>query len=369
MSQEKITPKTPDQTWLESYFYPTLLEAKAYKIDTPVVDVKLDQNESPWDWPQHLKKKILDRVAEKPWNRYPEPIGEELHQRLSDYVGVPANCLLTSPGSNMMIPLVFDAMAKSLSGKVVVARPSFALFEMHCNYAGIPYETWDLDENFEYQLDRLPELPDGSFVVFASPNNPTGTSISPEMLETMLAQNPKTMFLADEAYYEFNDQPYTHLMAKYSNLMILRTMSKTMGAAGVRLGYLMAPAAIIEQVKKLRLPYLLNHFSMEAAKIILSDDEMQAFVKKNIENAVSERDRIYQALSKKAADGGFRVFNSKANFLLLQWLQADACDKAYRHLIEKGILVRNMSKGPGLAGCLRVSIGTQEENDRLIAVF
>ena len=366
---KQLTPKKPEAAWLESYFYPSLVNAKAYAIEAPKVEYKLDQNESPWDWPQNLKEKILAKVAEKEWNRYPEPMGEELQASLSKYVGVPADCLLTGPGSNYLISLIFEGMTRKLSGKVVIARPSFALFEMQCNYGGVPYETWDLDENFEYQTSRLPSLPEGSFVVFASPNNPTGSSLSQETLEKLLKENPKTMFLADEAYYEFNDEPYTHLLKDYSNLMILRTMSKTMGAAGIRLGYLMGSSDLIQQLKKLRLPFLLNHFSMEAAKIILTDSEMQDFVQKNVENAVSERNRMWEILSAKGEAGGYRVFNSKANFILMQWHKDEDCQAAYQKLVENNVLVRNISKGPGLQGCLRVSVGSVEENNALLSVF
>ena len=124
-----ITPKNPSQDWLGSYFLPGLLEAKAYAIDTPEVSIKLDQNESPWDWPMPLKEKILSTVAKKEWNRYPESMGEELHRLLGEYVNVPADCLLTSPGSNVLIPLVLDAMGRNTKGKVVIARPSFALLK------------------------------------------------------------------------------------------------------------------------------------------------------------------------------------------------------------------------------------------------
>lgn len=367
MSHQNIVPLNADEAWMASYVPPSLLDAPAYKIDTPNVAVKLDQNESPWDWPDHLKKTILDRVAKVKWNRYPEPFGEELHELLGNYIGVPANCLITSPGSNLLVTLVLDALGMHLPGKVVVARPSFALFEMHCRYRGISYETWDLDENFEYQVDKLPQLPPGSLVVFASPNNPTGSSLPYETLDGLLAANPKTIFVADEAYYEFNDQSYTDLLGKYSNLMILRTMSKTMGAAGVRLGYLIAPENMINQIKKLRLPYLLNHFSMEAAKVILTDDHMKSFVQKNIDNAIQERERVWQQLSTKAESGGYRVFNSKANFLLIQWSDDDSCQRAYQNLLNKGVLLRNISKGPALGGCLRLTIGTAEENNMVIS--
>ena len=168
---------------------------------------------------------------------------------------------------------------------------------MHCHYAGISYEPWNLDQDFNYNISDLDDLPAKSLVIFASPNNPTGTTLSIEDLKSLLEKHPESMFLADEAYFEFNDQPYVELLKDHSNLMILRTMSKTMGAAGIRLGYLMGASALIQELKKVRLPFMLNHFAMESAKVILSDAEMQSFVSNNVKNAMDERERIFQALA------------------------------------------------------------------------
>ncbi len=364
MSTDRIIiPKEPEKPWLEQFFLPSLLSTNPYKIDTPEVEVKLDQNESPWDWPPALKQRILDRVRAKSWNRYPESYGVDLHHLLGSYVGVSPECLLTSPGSNALIPLIIDTMGRNVKGKVVIARPSFALFEMHCQYAGISYEPWNLNKDFEYDLASLPPLPEQSLVVFASPNNPTGTSLDINLLDKLLGDHPRSMFLADEAYFEFNDQPYIELLQRHSNLMILRTMSKTMGAAGIRLGYLIGAAPLIAQLKKVRLPYLLNHFAMEAAKVILSDPEMQEFVQNNVRNAIAERESVRTKLIPLAKANNFRVIPSKANFLLLQWQNQQSCQEAYHNLVKNRVLVRNISGGPGLAGCLRVSIGTQDENE------
>lgn len=362
----RVHPKKPEQEWLNQYFSPGLLSTAEYHLDTPKVKVKLDQNESPWDWTDDLKEKILEKVKLKSWNRYPESHGDALQRLLSEYVGVPAECLLTGPGSNHIISLIINDMARNVKGKVVIAQPTFALFEMYCKFADIQYETWKLNQDFEYELANLPELPAKSLVIFASPNNPTGTSLDIDMLRQLLLDYPDSLFLADEAYFEFNDQPYIDLLRDHSNLMILRTMSKTMGAAGVRLGYLIASEAIIAQLRKVRMPFLLNHFAMEAANVMLSDPEIQTFIQGNIDNAISERERVRNALKPLGQRGGFRVIPSLANFLLVQWDSQKACQRAYENMIEYGVLVRNVSKGPGLNACLRVSIGTQKENNFLI---
>jgi histidinol-phosphate aminotransferase len=355
--------------WLGAFFQPSLLAAKAYKIDAPQgITIKLDQNESPWDWPLQLKDKILTNLKNKEWNRYPESMAASLTATLAQYVGVEPECLLTSPGSNHLIALVMDALGRCLRGKVVIARPSFALFESHCHNSGIPFETWDLDENFCYRRERLPKLPDGSLVVFASPNNPTGTGLPKTEFRALLRDFPKVMFLADEAYYEFDDEPYTDLLGEHSNLLILRTLSKTMGAAGVRLGYAIGSPELISLLSKPRLPYLLNHFTMEAAHVMLTDPDMKAFVARNIENARSERERVFKALRSMPCMG-LEVINSKANFLLMRWPNQVDADRVYIGLKTQGILLRNVSSGPGLQGCLRVSIGTAQENDAFLKVM
>ncbi len=369
VSPNVLQPKSPDMNWLGAYFQPSLLAAKPYKIDAPQgITIKLDQNESPWDWPVQLKDKILARLKNLEWNRYPESMAASLAEILAQYVGVKPECLITSPGSNHLIALILDALGRRLPGKVVIARPSFALFESHCHYAGIPFESWDLDENLCYQRERLPALPDGSLVVFASPNNPTGTGLPKAEFRALLKEFPKVLFLADEAYYEFDDEPYTDLLGEFSNLLILRTLSKTMGAAGVRLGYAIGSPELISLLTKLRLPYLLNHFTMEAARVMLTDPDMKEFVARNIENARSERERVFKGLQSIDCNG-MKVINSKANFLLMRWPNQADTDRVYKGLVAQGILLRNVSGGPGLKGCLRVSIGTAQENDAFLKVM
>ncbi|MBC7659045.1 MAG: histidinol-phosphate aminotransferase family protein [Chitinophagaceae bacterium] len=362
-----LSVQSPDWTWLSQYFTKSLLAARPYKLDAPQnIVIKLDQNESPWDWPRALKEKIAKRLVEEEWNRYPDPMGSEVTQGLSRYLGISPDCILTSSGSNHLITLILEGLAKQLLGKLVIARPSFPLFESHSQYLDIPYETWELDENFQYDLKKLPELPDGSMVIFASPNNPTGNSLAKKDFRDLLARYPKVLFLADEAYYEFDDDPYTDLISEFGNLLILRTLSKTMGAAGVRLGYAIGSPELIKNLGKLRVPFLLNHFTLAAAQTIFDDPEMRAFMDRNVANARSERERMFKNLVPLATHQKVKVYNSKANFLLLRWPNQEACQLTYQRLMELGIQVRNISGGPGLFGCLRVTIGLPKENDAFV---
>ena len=364
-----ITAKQPSQLFLEQFLTPSLFTARGYHIDTLQAEVKLDQNESPWDWPDAVKDRILAKLKTRAWNRYPPAFADELANKIAAKIGVDQANILLGPGSNYLIGLVLQTFSKKIRGKVVLARPSFALYESHCQYEGIAYEPWHLNENLEYDLNLMPDLPAGSLVLFASPNNPVGNVLPRETLRNLLASRPDVLFIGDEAYCEFADEPYTELLKEYPNLMLIRTFSKTLGAAGVRLGYILAGANVIELLKKPRVPFLINQFTLVAAGEVLEDPAMAKIFDDIVKNAISERKRVCAVLEREGLRLGFKIKSSQANFLLARWPDSEASNKAYQHLISAGILVRNVANAPGLAGCLRISIGTTPENDKLIRAF
>ena len=364
-----ITFKTPDSKWLESYLEPSLVHAKAYTIDTPDVSIKLDQNESPYDWSDALKDKVLAKLKEQEWNRYPTAYAPELNKIVADYVGVGSENILLAPGSNYFCALLLSTFTKKMKGKLVIASPSFPLYEGHCRYENIPYERWPLNADLDYDRALLPELTDGSIVVFASPNNPVGNVLPRKSLELLLKENPTTLFMADEAYFEYATEPYTKLLESYSNLILIRTFSKTLGSAGIRLGYVVADAKYIAQLTKLRLPFLLNSFTLVAAETIITDKDSQIELAKTIKQTISERNRVFEKLHSLSTKGGFKPKASEANFIMVKFDSDAKCQTTYSHLIASKILVRNISKGPGLEGCLRITIGNQNENDQLLKAF
>jgi histidinol-phosphate aminotransferase len=372
-----IQPARPSQAWVESFLSHSITKTAPYKIDTPVVAIKLDQNESPWDLPPKLKQQILDKLAGYAWNRYPTAFGDEIAAKLASYLGVAPHAILLAPGSNYLISLVLTVFGKGFikhpsehrGGKLVIARPSFPLYESHCQYDGIPYETWDLDDDLEYDLSKLPKLTDGSMVIFASPNNPVGNVLPRKTLEGLLRAHPTTLFVGDEAYVEYASEPYTELLAQYPNLLLLRTFSKTMGAAGVRIGYVLGAPEYIEPLRKMRVPFLLNYFALACAEVLLEGQEMKDHLTQIQQNALRERSRVHAALAAEASRLGYAVKKSEANFLLVRWADHEKAQATYQHLVNTGILVRNVSRGPGLAGCLRVTLGNEQENDALIGCF
>lgn len=366
---EQMQAKQPSKEFLERFFTPSLFSTRGYHIDAPQAGVKLDQNESPWDWPDYVKDVVLKKLKERPWNRYPSPFADELVAKIAKKIGVAESCILLGPGSNYLIALMLQTFSKKIAGKIVLARPSFALYESHCQYEGIPYEVWPLTQDLEYDVKLLPDLPKGSLVLFASPNNPVGNILKRSTLKELLVKYPDVMFVGDEAYCEFADEPYTELLRDHANLMLIRTFSKTMGAAGIRLGYILAGANVIELLKKPRVPFLINQFSLVSATEVFDNPEMSKVFEQIVANAIKERGRVAEALSGESRRMGFTVKVSQANFILVRWPSTEASTKVYQHLVGLGVLVRNVSAAPGLAGCLRISIGTTAENDRLIAGF
>jgi len=363
-----INPIAPDLDWMHSYFNETLTKAKAYHIDTPNVRYKLDQNETPWDWPQEFKDRVAARVARRQWNRYPTAFANDLNVALARTLDVPANCIMTANGSNVLLGLIISTLTQKIKGRVIIARPSFALYESHCQYNGIPYDVWQLNSDFDFDVRQLPKFPTGSLVIFASPNNPVGNAISYDALESMLKAHPQSYFLVDEAYFEFVEKPFLPLLSKHANLILVRTFSKTMGAAGVRIGYAVAAEPLIRELSKQRLPYLLNFFALEAAQELLQNPALEQERLNTVRFILEARESMTQALT-TMAKGKFVVKRSHANFIMLRWDSQPECNRVYEGLIKAGILVRNISGAPGLAGCLRVTIGTSEENSAFVAAM
>jgi histidinol-phosphate aminotransferase len=355
----------PQSNLVDAFLLPSLQQARAYSIDTPPAQIKLDQNESPFDWPIEIKKRVLDRVARRNWQRYPSPFTWELNELLAKQLDVSPENIFTANGSNVILSILIATLTKKLEGKVVVARPSFAHYESTCRYEGISYEPWNLSEDFQYDISTLPELTPGSLVIFASPNNPVGNVLSLSTLDDLLTRHPQCLFVADEAYFEFVSEDYLQLLKRHANLIIVRTFSKTLGAAGVRIGYAVAAKGWFQHLHKLRLPYLINFFGLEAAKEILQNPELEALRCKAVELILTQRQRMVAELQ-EIANENFRIVPPHANFFLMQWKDAVSSEKAYRSLISDNILVRDVSKGPGLANCFRVTVGLPEENEAFV---
>ncbi|HVQ44123.1 MAG TPA: aminotransferase class I/II-fold pyridoxal phosphate-dependent enzyme [Candidatus Saccharimonadia bacterium] len=351
----------------------TLAEAYFGHVPAPAAPplstgTPLHLNEMPADVPLALRRRILAQLRRVPLNRYPEPFADSLATQLAAWYGCRPGQLLVGPGSSSFIRLLFTYFGLHARGHIVIARPSFAYYEQFCRAFNIPYRTWELDDNFQYDTASLADLPDHSAVWLASPNNPTGDVIPTDRLAALLGAHPRSLFVVDEAYGEFAGSSLLPLLAEHPNLLLLRTLSKVVSAASLRCGALMGDESLIAAIRGLQTPWQMSGFTIEAAKVILSYIQETSWATDQIRALTAERDQLSRRWA-AAAGQQFTVYPSRANFILLR----AASPKAYHALLaacaRHGLLVAALDGQPRLSGCVRVTIGRPADNVTFTKAF
>lgn len=321
--------------------------------DAPVLAhvVKLDANENPYDFPAPVREEILSLLRNDQLNRYPDPQAGELRRALSVYTGWPPEGIMAGNGADELILNLLLAFG----GRTLIATPTFSMYRIHAVIAGAEPVAVPRQADFSLDLEAITaaaEQPQTRLVFICSPNNPTGNVTAAAEVETVL-RSTRALVVVDEAYQEFCEESCLPLLDRHPNLVVLRTLSKAFGLAGLRVGYLLADPAVIRLLQRVKQPFNLNRFSQLAARAALARREE---FREPIRRIREERERLQTAL---AALPGVTVFPSRANFLLFRTpLSADA---VYRGLVAEGVLIRNMH-GPGLEDCLRVTVGRENEN-------
>jgi histidinol-phosphate aminotransferase len=253
--------------------------------------------------------------------------------------------------------------------RVVGLDPSFPVTKMQAGVHGLSFTPWPLDQNFAFDLAALPRLDPGSLVIFASPNNPTGSVLPAKDIEKLVQEHPQCLFVADEAYAEFHEDHLLSLVEKHPNLVSMRTMSKAWASAGVRFGYLLGDPAIIAELKKFRLPYAINAFCSSAVRYYLGNKALQLWSKQKVQEVKSLTQSFLSEVSTIGREAGWRVYPTAANFFLVSFESTEHIPALYDYLKEHGTLVRNVSKAKGLEKCLRFSCGTPEQVTRTVALL
>lgn len=334
----------------------------AYAIQPSEGLIKLDAMENPFRLPEPLQEELGRRLGRVAINRYPTRCVVDVIEALARYVALPHGCkLMLGNGSDELIALL--ALACDVPGASILAPvPGFVMYEMSARLQGLRFVGVPLTATFELDLDAMLaaiETQRPSITYIAYPNNPTANLFDERAVEhivaTVGAQDGLVVF--DEAYQPFSSRSWMPKVGALSHVLVLRTLSK-FGLAGVRLGYLAGPAVLIEQIDKVRPPYNIGALNAEATLFALDHaDEFarQAAILRD------ERARLQRAL---AALPGVTPFSSEANMILVRVPDAAAVFAAMK---TKGVLVKNVEGlHPLLAGCLRLTVGTPEENTRMI---
>ena len=339
---------------------PAVRAVAAYTLSARRAPVKLNQNENPYDVPEAIKRRVIERALERSWSRYPEFDPRELLEALARFSGWPADGILAGNGSNELIEAAL-LVTVGEGTRVVIPEPTFTLYALLTRMLGGEVVRVPLGPDLEYEAEALSVArreARAPVTIVCSPNNPTG-GVLPLREVARLCAESDGLVIVDEAYHEFSGQSAVPLLADHGNLIVLRTFSKAMGGAGLRLGYLLAAPEIVREVNKARLPYNLNFFSEAAALAIL--DEAPAFGEV-VGRLIAMRDRLARDL---AALPGLRVFPSRANFILFE-LERHEPRRVFEDLYARGVLVRDVTAYPRLQRCLRVSVGSDEENEALL---
>ncbi len=339
----------PDLTALSGYHSP--------EVD---VDVRLNTNESPYPPPARLVADLAAAIPQIVFNRYPDRHAFELRKCLGELVGVPAEAVFVGKGSNELFQILLLAFGGP-SRRALVFAPTYS---MHSQIARITATQLVSVPRPETDFVVRPDLVrhavadcDPDVVFFCNPNNPTGT---PEMTESILvaAERSDRLVIVDEAYVEFGGESMLRLALETDNVVVCRTLSKAWSMPALRLGYMIAAPELIAKLEAAHLPYHVDSFAQLAGRLAIGESEAMI---ERAQSIVRDRTRLIERLGRM---DNIKTWSSAANFVLMRPPLPAA--SVWNGLVDRGVLVRDVSTWQGTTGCLRVSIGTPAENDRFI---
>lgn len=327
---------------------PEVRALAAYHLEQTSCRFKLDQNELPWEPPRAVKEEAAGRLLAARWARYPDFHADALRRELGKRHRWPFEGVLVGNGSNELLAATVEAVAGP-GREVLGLAPGFGLYPAFAGRSGARYRALGPRPDLRLPLaelaaevERDPRRP----VILCTPNNPTGEAVPPERVERLLERLAAPLLL-DNAYGEFCRWDYRPLLARHPHLVIFRTFSKAWSLAGLRLGYLLARPELVAELIKVKLPYNLGHAGIAAGRAVLAAAPR---LERRVRVVIGRRPAWAGAFSRH----GLTVLPSEANFILVRC--GDLAERLRGGLAERGILVRDVGRYPGMAGCLRVTV-------------
>lgn len=350
------------ETLVERWVRPEIKAISAYHVPEASGLIKLDAMENPYTWPQELRDEWLSLLSGVDVNRYPDPQAPGVKAQLHEAMGISENAdLLLGNGSDELIQMI--AMTLGGPDRVILSvDPGFVMYSMIATflgmqYVGVPLRREDFSLDVEAVLAAI-EAHQPAVIFLAYPNNPTGNLFDEADVVRIIEASPG-LVVVDEAYAPFTDASFLSKIGEYSNLVVMRTVSK-MGLAGLRLGLLVGPKQWIGEFDKTRLPYNINTLTQVSAEFALKHqavfDEQTHLLRELREALMAELEAV----------DGVRAFPSQANFILVRMPEGSA-PEIHAAMRDKGVLVKNLHGAhPSLADCLRLTVGTADENAAMV---
>jgi histidinol-phosphate aminotransferase len=339
--------------------------AHAYPVQASAGLVKLDVMENPFRLSADLQRALGERLGAVAINRYPAERTQDLAAALAQHAGMPAGCAITlGNGSDELIAMLSLAISQP-GAKVLSPVPSFVMYEMSARYQGLAFVGVPLRADFELDgpamLAAIAEQ-QPALIYLAYPNNPTGNLWDAALIAQIIEAAPGLVVM-DEAYQPFASADSMALLQRHAHVLVMRTMSK-FGLAGVRIGYLIGQQALIAEVEKLRPPFNIGVLNAEAGLFALEHAEVYAAQAAELR---AQRERVFAALQELP---GVQPFPSQGNMILARLAATSDAATVYAAMKARGVLIKNSSAAhPALANCLRITIGTADENTAMLAAL
>lgn len=336
-----------------------VLELENYKVEPNIQGIALDKNEIPWNLNDKVEEALIRKIKSMEFNRYPDSNCIALKTAISKYTGVGTDSIAIGNGSDELINIVLQTFINP-GDTLAIYNPTFSMYKIYGTIWGARIWEYNMDSSFEFKLAEFisclkKEKP--KLVFLCNPNNPTGGRLELSEIE-QIVKGLDSIVIVDEAYFEFSGITASGFLSSCDNLIILRTFSKAFGLAGLRAGYILASPSVISYVDRVRSPFNVNVFAQTAAEEVLKNIDAVA---ERIEVIKSERTRLIALLTEIE---GLQCFESWSNFILLR---SSFAGKINKRLQKAGIYIRSFSN-PILKDCLRITIGSPGENDRLYKV-
>ena len=319
--------------------------------------IKLNTNENPYPPSQHVLE-ALEAVNLDQARRYPDPTAGKLVDAIAKYLGLPSDQVFVGVGSDDVLAMSFMTFFNS-DKKILFPNITYSFYDVWADVYRIPYETKALKEDFS--IDPEDYYGENGGIIFPNPNAPTGKLLATEAVEDIIRHNPDSVVIVDEAYIDFGGESVLPLISKYENLLVVQTFSKSRAMAGMRIGFAAGSRKLIKYLNDVK--YSFNSYTMNAAAIEAgtASVEDEAYFREICEKIVNTRENA----KKRFTSLGFSFPDSMANFLFVSHETVPARE-LFTALRAEGIIVRYFDK-PGIDNYLRITIGTDEEMDKLFA--
>lgn len=354
---------------VKNWIRPEIQALSAYHVPDSADTIKLDAMENPYQWPDDLTNEWLDVIRDVELNRYPDPSARILKEHLREAMDVPDESeILLGNGSDELIQMIMMAMSgKDATGNihsVLSVEPGFVMYKMIATFMDMPYVAMPLKEDFsinEAEFLAAIKKHQPAVIFLAYPNNPTSNLFDEQTIRKIIDVAPGVV-VVDEAYHAFAEKSFMPMLTEYDNLLVMRTVSK-MGLAGLRLGLLAGNAEWLNEFDKVRLPYNINILTQASAEFAIKNHHV---LDQQTQQICADRESLFEELSKIK---DITVYPSQANFILVRVKDGQA-DKIFNSLKEQGILIKNLNSAGGLLkDCLRITVGTAEENKSFLNAF